>query len=175
MSTQTKTEMKLVYNRHSINQNNQSLRIEIYVGIDREFTEAEKQQFMRAGTGIAEVIQQEDYRLNDKYRAAGEEETRKLIELFGERKIFVEHIKNEYWPDDIHNPWLIVTTIKGRIKIGWRKRVINIDWTDSVVSDLPDQLFPEEDVSKGNYTTERYIHARGYDKAKQYIDKILAG
>jgi hypothetical protein len=85
--------------------------------------------------------------------------------------IYAEIAPNEYWGSSRPNDdWLIVTTNRGRIKIGWRKRVINIDWSGSEVTAYSAELFPGEDVTKG----ERYIHAWGYEKAKEYIAKILS-
>lgn len=84
--------------------------------------------------------------------------------------IYAEIIPNEYWGKTRPNQdWLIVTTNRGRIKIGWRKRVINIDWSDSDVQALSNDLFPDEDVTK----EKRLIHAWSYEKAKEYIAKIL--
>jgi hypothetical protein len=85
--------------------------------------------------------------------------------------IFVEDLPNGYCSRGCcrHRPWFLVTTPIGRIKIGWRKRVISITWDDT---DRPyaDQLFPNEDVTKFNKT----IHAWGLEKAKEYL-KVLLG
>lgn len=97
------------------------------------------------------------------------EEIEKLTALF-DGPIFVEHTPNEYTSQWYARTWLIVTTKVGRIKIGWRKRVINIDWSDSAVKHEAEELFAGEDVTKGNY----YIHAWGYEKAKEYLKKIVA-
>jgi hypothetical protein len=85
--------------------------------------------------------------------------------------IFVEAIPNGYGSDPfyIRSPWFIITTPIGRIKIGWRKRVIHLEWTETVVEDSPHDLFPHEEVTKG----VRSIHCWGYEKAKEYIDKLM--
>lgn len=80
--------------------------------------------------------------------------------------IYVKQIPSEYSSNDFI-PWLIVTTSKGPIKIGWRKRVINIDWSESNIQDT--DLFPDEDVTKG----ERYIHAWSYEDAKRYVGILM--
>ena len=168
-------ELKRVYHLSSVSQKGKYTEIEIHVGLDREFTETEKRAFENAGQMIRETITRENYCLDEEYCKQGAEETQKLIDLFGDRKIYVERRQNGYWPDDVHNPWLIVTTDKGRITIGWRKRVINIDWTDSSISADPKVLFAEEDVTKSElYGTDKFIHAWGYEKAKEYLDKLLA-
>jgi hypothetical protein len=66
----------------------------------------------------------------------------------------------------------VVTTNIGRVKIGWRKRVINIDWSDTVVKKKAEELFPEENVTKGGYDNHFYIHAWSYEDAKKYLDRI---
>lgn len=93
-----------------------------------------------------------------------------LIGLFPD-KIFVEAIPNGYCSDWCcrHLPWFKVTTEVGRFEIGWRKRVIHIDWTETVGTKTADELFPEEVGTKGN----KMIHAWCLDKAKQYISTIM--
>jgi hypothetical protein len=84
--------------------------------------------------------------------------------------IYAEVVPNEYWGKSQPNQdWLMVTTNRGRIKIGWRKRVINIDWTGSDIKTEAEKLFPDEQVTKD----KRLIHAWGYEKAKEYISVIL--
>lgn len=101
-----------------------------------------------------------------------------LKELFakaGVGPIFAKEIPNEYCPKAccITKPWAVVTTSKGHFKIGWRKRVINIDWTDSVISASGEELFPEEDVTKSSkYEQKRLIHAWGWDKAVEYLKEL---
>lgn len=93
----------------------------------------------------------------------------RLVGLFRD-PIFVEAIPNGYcgpscFPD---RPWFIVTTRAGRIKIGWRKRVIAIDWSDSTITATAEELFPCENVTKDG----RLIHAWGYDKAREYVASL---
>jgi hypothetical protein len=90
-----------------------------------------------------------------------------------EAPIYYKRIPNEYWnngsPFAVSSPWLLVTTSVGLFKIGWRKRVICIDWRDSDVSATAENLFPKEDVTKSGCL----IHAWTYDKAREYITTIL--
>jgi hypothetical protein len=94
-----------------------------------------------------------------------------LLALFP-GKIFVEEIPNGYCRQSCcrHLPWFVVTTEIGRFKIGWRKRVIHLEWTETLVKATADDLFPAEDVTKH----DRVIHAWGYDKARSYIQTIVA-
>jgi hypothetical protein len=144
--------------------------IEIYVDAGREFTKEEKWAFRDAADLIQKAVSNASYALDKEEQQLGEEHTQKLINLFGERKIFIEKIENGYWKEDVHNPWLIVTTDKGHIKIGWRKRVIQIEWDKTIVDKKADDLFPDEDVTKEG----KMIHAWTYEKAQEYLNKILS-
>lgn len=94
-----------------------------------------------------------------------------LLECFSGQEIFVEPIQNEYCKDWCcrHKRSYIVVTRKGPIKIGWRKSVISIDWSNSQILATADALFPTENVTKDG----RLIHAWGYDKAHEYVTRLL--
>lgn len=79
--------------------------------------------------------------------------------------IHVKEIPNEYY--NLGEPWFIVTTKIGPIKIGWRKRVIVISWEHSDVAKIADDLFPEDTTKY-----QRMIHAHSYEKAAEYL-KVL--
>src|SRR5271154_6091699 len=66
-------------------------------------------------------------------------------------------IVNGYHNCEYDTPWYTVETNVGKIKIGWRKRVINIEWPDRDLS----FLFQKENVTQGAH----FIHAYGYIKA----------
>jgi hypothetical protein len=91
-----------------------------------------------------------------------------LVGLFGRRAIFVEPIENQY-DSSSPRPWLQVTTAKGRIRLGWRKRVISISWDDSVIPETAEELFPNENTTKFDKT----IHAWMHGEAREYIDTLL--
>lgn len=99
------------------------------------------------------------------------ENNKAILTVFNE-PIFVEEIPNEYCGRYCckHLPWFIVTTSVGRIKIGSRKRVINIDWKDTVGTLESDELFSDEETTKGN----KYIHAWSLEDATRYVEKILS-
>lgn len=68
-----------------------------------------------------------------------------------------------------HNPWLeVLTRNRGIITIGWRKSVMNIDWSQSEISTSGETLFRDEAVTKGF----DYVHAWGYEKAGEYLKKL---
>lgn len=77
-------------------------------------------------------------------------------------------IPNEYsdWPGYI--PWFLVKTPDGDIKIGWRKRVIQITWESNY---LPfTESFESEDVTKV-FNNIRLIHAWSVEECIEYISK----
>lgn len=97
-------------------------------------------------------------------------ERAQILALFNER-IFVEEIPNGYCSDWCcrHLPWFVITTAIGRFTIGWRKRVLAIDWTQTVGTKTADELFADEDVTKGT----RSIHAWSMEAAARYIAVIV--
>jgi len=148
-----------------------SLQMEVFLKIDREITDVDKEKISYYAELLRESLQEESIRLNPKSIENAKLEKSELLNLFSAHSIFVEEIPNGYcsaWCCK-HLPWFVVTTKLGRIKIGWRKRVINIDWTDSVIKKSAKDLFKEEDVTKG----EKFIHAWSLEKAKEYIDVLL--
>lgn len=99
------------------------------------------------------------------------EEKRQLLALFPNR-IYVEPSKNGYWGDAWHArhlPWFVVTTEVGRFVVGWRKRVIHLDWSAVPGAKDAEALFPNEDVTKD----DKSIHAWGYEKAAEYVAKVI--
>ena len=98
----------------------------------------------------------------------------KMKDLFHQAGFELIHatiIDNQYSNHPVYykNPWLEVTTAKGVIIIGWRKRVISIDWSKSDIEQTAEELFPNEDSTK----YDQLIHAWGYEKAVEYLT-ILA-
>ena len=67
-----------------------------------------------------------------------------------------------------HIPWFKFHTIDGDIIIGWRKRVISIEWQENY-KPFDMKLFSKEDVTKWN----RGIHAWGENKAYEYLQKVV--
>jgi len=161
---------KLAFSLESVGQYGTTI-IEIFIDINRELTQTDDQNIRKAGQQIYSALFSETLKNNDKIKSQAEEERVALLSLFGYNAIYVEEIPNGYSDDEYFRlfPWFIVTTKIGKIKIGWRKRVINIDWSESDVVFEAEDIFPTEDTTKG----ERYIHAWGYEKAKQYIDILL--
>lgn len=97
------------------------------------------------------------------------EEQRSFAQAFakafdGSHNFEWEPIRNEYWSDADALPWYSVKTSIGTIKVGWRKRVIVLDWSDTNAK--PD--FSADNVTQG----DSYVHAYGYDKLTEYLRRI---
>ncbi len=83
----------------------------------------------------------------------------------------VFELANDYWPDKPdyaelrrESPWWLVRTASGLVKIGWRKRVIEIDWSDTA---LRLEVTPDDVTKDGSM-----VHAYSYAKAVEYMTEL---
>jgi len=84
--------------------------------------------------------------------------------------IVVENVPNEYCGDpacSVCSDWFIFHTDYGKIKIGWRKRVMNIDWSD-IGNVNGEELFKGSDVTYG----KTYRHAWDEKSAVNDLKKL---
>lgn len=81
------------------------------------------------------------------------------IEIFTKYKI-----QNEYWDMPGAHCWWLVKTKAGMIKVGWRKRVIEISWKDTDIK----KIVTKDDVTKN----ETLVHAWTFDKAIEYLKEL---
>jgi len=109
----------------------------------------------------------------------------RLAIIEGERRDMVEIVKrseipytdlymipNEYVPNSDHyGPWVMVVTAVGRIKIGWRLRVIQIDWSETALAATGDVVVEKPNVTHG----PKYVHAWSKDKAVEALRKLWNG
>jgi len=91
-------------------------------------------------------------------------------QLFANAGMYVSKMdpaRNEYGSFTYRGPWFNVQTPGGDIRIGWRKRVIEIvlkgDWPVNC-----SELFSGEHVTTG----QSLVHARSLEKASQYLKAI---
>jgi hypothetical protein len=95
-----------------------------------------------------------------------------IIKKTGINVLRMKKIENEYSSYDGYAPWYLVTakfnTGEAVFKIGWRKRVINIEFMNVGKQMSVESLFPKEDVTKG----AKYIHAWGTEKCIEYLTEI---
>jgi hypothetical protein len=94
-----------------------------------------------------------------------------LALLIQETLIYAKPIPNGYCSKACceHLPWYEVTTRIGTIVIGWRKSVILINWSGTILTRSAEDIFPAEKVTKFDQT----IHAWGYAQARTYLAVLL--
>lgn len=93
------------------------------------------------------------------------DQAKAIFILAGIEVINVHQIANEYWGNDpemsAKSPWWLVNTPYGLIKLGWRKRVISIEWPETKA---------RCEVTKDNVTKhDVLVHAYSYAKAVEYM------
>lgn len=95
-----------------------------------------------------------------------EVETRSIFTLAGFTIHKMWELPDGYWPkhpnyDDVRQPWWLVRTEIGCIKIGRRKRVWSVDWSDTGVRGIVtgDQTTKNEDL----------VHAWTAPKLLEYL------
>jgi hypothetical protein len=158
---------------------NSNFGLEIRVAVDRPLNENDEMAMYKIADDAEAALMTETMRLSPVAQEKKKDERTKLLALFSDkvdehgagRDIYVEEIPNGYcsrWCCT-QIPWYKVTTRKGVITLGWRKRVIQIAWEPSV-NTVAEKLFPEETSTK----YDRMIHAWGYEKAQEYITKLLS-
>lgn len=87
-----------------------------------------------------------------------------LFQLAGLTILNHWELPNNYWPDAYiqlcaSNPWWLVSTKEcGLVRIGWRKKVISIDWENFI--------WKTEDEVSGD---GKYVHAWKPEKAVEYL------
>ncbi len=148
---------------------NGRFNLKLLIDIPRDFTETDHDNIQGCVTELISKIKQESSRLNPKNIEQAAKYREDILALFKNHSIFVEEIPNGYSENMSYFPWFQVTTKAGRIIIGWRKRVINIDWTGSIIEKTAQDLFHDEQVTK----VGKSIHADNYEKAKEYIETLL--
>lgn len=95
-----------------------------------------------------------------------------LLLLADIEPVAVHELANKYWPDSEvsdqlrrDTPWWLVLTKSGPVVVGWRKRVISINWSDTSV---------RAKMTGDDQTTSEpeYCHAWGYAKAVEYLQTL---
>lgn len=144
--------------------------VRVFVSVRRELTNDDSYAISAPVEAIRDTILRASIKADPAKQQDAREEVAKLAAVFLS-PIYVEEIPYEYchqWCCS-HRRWLMVTTPVGHFKIGWRKRVIHLEWTNTRVKATAEELFPAGDVTKEG----RMIHAYGYDKAREYVRRIM--
>ena len=107
----------------------------------------------------------------EQMRAQSRKEAECIFKLAGFEIRHTWELANGYWPDapdydDVRTPWWLFLTDMGPIRIGRRKRVIEIDWR---ACDVRGEV-TEDEVTKENYL----VHAYSSEKAIEYMRALRA-
>jgi len=150
-----------------------SLGLELFAEIGRPLTPNDEHAIYKAMGELERDILAESSRLhpdNIAWKVQWLLDARKMFEDAGLTPIYVREIDNKYCGPKCcpNRVWLLVTTPMGVIEVGWRKRVLVIDWSVSDVTTKADVLFKDEDTTKD----DRMIHAWNYEKATAYLKKL---
>lgn len=147
-----------------------SIGVQINIALNRDISQKEDNEISAHARAIVNILRRNTL-LNDPTEIEQRAKERAdILACFPPGiAIYVKEIANGYYSESV-NPWFEVTTPKGIIQIGWRKRVINIDW-----SGLDNIIHADTLCNEGDITTRgiSFIHAWGYEKAKEYLSTIL--
>jgi hypothetical protein len=168
----------------SIGQFHFGVRIQVFIG-HRELKERDEDgdrftdeywAISQKASEVQQILLEYSLRADSVAQKRAAKDKAEILGLFPEGAIY-EELPNGYCSQACckHLPWFRVMTRVGPVVVGWRKRVINIDWTESLLKWSGKELFPEEDVTRSDmWAPTRYIHAWGLDKAHAYINRMLA-
>lgn len=102
-----------------------------------------------------------------------EEQARSLLTLAGlePKRLWALIDGYGYRPDDhrfFETPprqvWWLAQTRIGLIEVGWRKRVIHIDWQETPIR----RIVTDDHVTKG----DTFVHAWSFDAALKYLVEL---
>jgi hypothetical protein len=102
-----------------------------------------------------------------------EEEVRSVFTLAGINVVKLWKTDNQYQGSSYRTnpdipPWWLVQTTVGIVVIGWRSRVIEIDWSDTDIYFNDEKPITKDEVTK----TNTYVHAYGLTKAVEYLTAL---
>lgn len=147
--------------------------MKITVDQERKLDDEDYSAVYKHVMAIQHLIQGRTLKLDPQEQANAAEERTKLLACFPE-PIFVTPVRNQYHLEDSAygqmHPWFDVTTKRGIFLVGWRKRVINLDWSRTDIKTDGNVLFADQQVTKD----KTYIHAYGYERCKGYVDQLMA-
>lgn len=93
-----------------------------------------------------------------------------LFRVAGFNILNTVEITNQY-SRSYDDPWVLVQTEFGVVMIGWRKRVINIDWTFCKYRGIITQDTVDGSTTKVS-TADCWTHAWSYEKAVEYLSTL---
>lgn len=162
------TNYKSLYLQESFGAN--SFGIHILISTNHDITGVENHAAYSVNQILEDAIKESTAAIDPISIEEAKIERKQLLGLFPGTE-FVQDLPNGYCSKGCckHLPWFRVATRIGYVEIGWRKSVIQIDWSQSLLKTTAHELFPDEDVTKGKHM----IHAWSIEKALMYITIIL--
>ena len=147
----------------------------IMATVSRELSHDERIALIKAEEIVTSAIHAENIRLDPESAVNREYEKAGLLKCFP-HFFHAEPIPNGYcnrWCCT-QRPWYRVLTRVGYFVIGWRKSVMNIDWTDTIIKASGEEIFPGAvfTVSRPGDIT-RYCHASSYVDATKRIAAVI--
>jgi len=105
----------------------------------------------------------------EKMRKETRDQAQSILLLAGLSPLRMWELANGYWPDtpvydDVRRPWWLAQTSLGLIRLGWRKRVLEIDWGATDIK----AIVTDDDVTRG----ETMVHAWSVEKAVAYLRRL---
>lgn len=159
--------MKTIYHSHIGNSLPiGNIEIEVNFSANRELSEAENSLLSESINIFVNRFKKNSLLLDPGIQDNLKTYKQNIVALFDE-PIYVQESKNMYNADSIY-PWYTIVTKKGFITVGIRKWDIIIDWSESLITITGNEV-TDDNITKG----DRYIHASGYEKAKEYIDILM--
>lgn len=114
-------------------------------------------------------VQQNVQSLRERMVKDSRAEVESILTLAGLAPTRMWELANQYWPiapdyDSVRRPWWLAQTSLGLIRLGWRKRVLEIDWSATGIA----AIVTEDDVTKES----TMVHAYRTAKAVEYLQRL---
>ena len=107
-----------------------------------------------------------------RYRLEIDKFTRRMMNFIYQRSDYQYEVISNGYDHNSSIPWFLFHTPDGDIIMGWRKRVISIEWQENYKAFDFNTLFAKEDVTKWYRGGKRGIHAWGESKAYDYLKMV---
>lgn len=78
----------------------------------------------------------------------------------------VHKLPNAYWPNS-PDPWLLFVCDGGTVTMGWRKRVLHVEWT------IGDADAIEDEDLKWISHASRFFHAWDWIQAVRFLSRVV--
>lgn len=132
--------------------------------------------FLKVGTEINNILHLQAAQLDPKTPERKQETKaafKKAFAAAGFNSIFMQEIPNEYCGTDeveaLSNPWYIITTSIGHIKVGWSRHAIRLDWSQTTIKKSTEEIFPGE----GSRYDDKAVHPFGYERLSACLEVLF--